>query len=440
MSSLFYIFLFSLFILPEVCVFSQILPYSRIISALIIFTGFIYISLQPQQRRPVYRSDLVKPIKKLLFYWIVLILYILLIDLYREGVYEAIKEFLKYITYLGMFYMLIKTKPDININKRKFDSFILILFLFNLVFGIIQIFDYEFTYAKLLPESPFTILYLDEFTQNFLEAEGRVIGPFIITIGFSAILGLILLYCGNRYLLFQKKFVYLFICIITIVLSFFTFTRSLTFGLIPSMILGYLILNKKWKHGIYILIVSVFFLIFLENVFLPMTHQFDRRSSMVLEGNTAVKILSNVCGVAGVLNKSPLVGVPKEENFTIISEGTRLVRLFALDKFPIVDTNHNQIGWFIKYYGIIGFWFFIAFNIYLFRTILLLNDKFSRYFILTLYIFIMQFSMLHNNLLITDYYFWIFCGLCLIQEIKGKQVALANNHSQLFKYYKGTLT
>ena len=77
------------------------------------------------------------------------------------------------------------------------------------------------------------------------------------------------------------------------------------------------------------------------------------------DGSIVHRIQANVYGVVGTFYLSPIIGVPFENALEAMILGYKKVGLFIGYYFIDEVTQHNQPAYFFRYYGLIGFLFFV---------------------------------------------------------------------------------
>jgi hypothetical protein len=160
------------------------------------------------------------------------------------------------------------------------------------------------------------------------------------------------------------------------------------------------------------------FLVFIVlNIFLvlPTIKPINKRASMVFDSNTSLKTVATIYGTIGALYLSPVIGIPREDNLKAIKTGAEITKLRLFPKQSLVDTNHNQFAYYLKYYGLVGFSIFVLLNLNLIKIWFNFfnRDNHLGYIVFTNYFYLMQFSLFHNNFLFTDFVFWSTTGLLI---------------------------
>jgi hypothetical protein len=317
--------------------------------------------------------------------------------------------FMSFIAFINI------TKPAPGLSQK--SLFLAFTFIFStaLIVGLIQMVLPDFTFHKIVDFRPVVFQPIQNLELlDFIINEGRLTGPYNISTGYSLLIGYIAIYYASFFFYaddFKKPSRVLFI--FALFLSYFTHTRSLTFGLVPSILISKYLLERKVKSLKICLVALVIFLSLNVFLLLPKIETMNKRAAMVFDSNTAFKTLATVYGTIGALSLNPVIGINRDDNYKAIKIGAYISNLRIFPTQSLVDTNHNQIAYYIKYYGLLGFSLFFLLNLNLIKILIKLysHDKQFGFIVFNNYIFLMQFSLFHNNFLFTDFVFWSTTGL-----------------------------
>ena len=444
------ILLIAIFLFPDTVVLSPVLPVTRIIKSLMILILFLSyiktklslnefkkkadVQLGTNDKRPDLLLKLVSlfvasvilfgkkfhrflnpTLRIFLTVWAVMITYIFLIDFVRNKPVQAINDFLINLSFFLMFLAFIAIELNEDFHSRKFAMLVRRLSVLIIFMGLLQVFFPRFTYENLFSHNPLINQNTNDLTTDYIFKEGRITGPFNISIGYSILLGYIIIFSLVNYEQ-EKKNKYLFLLISASFISVFTFTRSLIYGILPSIFIGKYLLNnhkrKLIKNLGYVAIGTIVLFILMTRV---IEHKSERIKSFVDPG-TVAKLIANYYGTIGALKQNPLLGIPFEQNIDVIFAGIEISDMETKESKLITDTNHNQFIWFLKYYGIAGLIIFILFNYFLLKLILSIKKFKFKTISLLFYIYFLQFSLLHNNFFFRDFYFLVFTGIALNRD------------------------
>lgn len=295
------------------------------------------------------------------------------------------------------------------------------VFSVSILFAIIQIAGIQVNLSTLVPNiGP---IGSDQMIAVTSPQGLRVSGAAYSTIGFAEYLSIMLII--TYYRLFDRKsisMIGLFIVMTGVLL--FTQTRSAIYGLLPSVAvvhLYYMRKSKDMKKVVFVLgfaVLAIYlFLPFIENQFYRLMQPFD---ASVIE-----RFQTNYYATLGVFREAPIFGIPKERAWEVISVAAWQRGLAFGDIFRFTTTHHNQIFYYFRYYGLVGVGLLILLYIFVFRKILRTPSLTLKMALLSIFIFDLQYSLGHNNKLITNIILWVLlalsfrrtCGLSSTQEI-----------------------
>ena len=366
------------------------------------------------------KTVLNKKIKGLQFIFFLFIIFTFIVDLYQNDIQKAFSSLVTLTPFpiiLGIF------------SKQK-ENFKLVLFyaqwyiIYNCFFALLQFSGFHVTAGELLAKLP--ILDVDNgFVTDFGNQGLRTSGASYSSIGFACNLGVIFIffyYFKIESILSKKKRIfYLFIIVVFIILSQ---TRSVIFALIPVIYLTNLIVNKTnvtnaLKVSFSILLTSLSII-----VLLPTIQQSFPRLFLTVEedGSVVHRIQANVYGSVGTFYLSPFIGMPISESLTAMNYGYNKLGLFIGDYYFDRVTQHNQPAYFFRYYGFIGFLFFVLIYKKMFQIGFSRRLDLNKKILFGILLFHLIYTLSHNNKITTDYYLWIFIALQFESLIKQKTV------------------
>ena len=366
------------------------------------------------------KTVLNKKIKGLQFIFFLFITFTFTVDLYQNDIQKAFSSLVT-LTPLPII---------LGIFSKQKENFRLVLFyaqwyvIYNCFFALLQFSGFHVTAGELLAKLP--LLDVDYgFVTDFSNQGLRTSGASYSSIGFACNLGVIFIFFYyfkiESILSKQKRIFYLFIIVIFIILSQ---TRSVIFALIPVIYLTNLIVNKTnftnaLKLSFSILLISLSII-----VLLPSIKQSYPRLFLTLEedGSVIHRIQANVYGTVGTFYLSPFIGMPISESLTAMNYGYNKLGLFIGDYYFDRVTQHNQPAYFFRYYGFIGFLFFVLIYKKMFQIGFSRKLDLNKKIIFAILLFHLLFTLSHNNKITTDYYLWIFIALQCESLIKQKTI------------------
>jgi len=119
----------------------------------------------------------------------------------------------------------------------------------------------------------------------------------------------------------------------------------------------------------------------------------------------------------GVLKESPLFGISPDRAWDVYLQYGDL-SLYGYNPNIATPTHHNQLGFYLRYYGLIGVGLWCWLYVLIFRKIMQAKSFWIGVAIGSIFIFDLVFSMAHNNKLISSPLLWIFLSLASIDSEK----------------------
>ena len=140
------------------------------------------------------------------------------------------------------------------------------------------------------------------------------------------------------------------------------------------------------------------------------------------DGSVVHRMQANVYGSVGTFYLSPFIGMPISESLTAMNLGYNKIGLFVGDYYYDRVTQHNQPAYFFRYYGFIGFLFFLLIYKKMFQIGFSRMLDFNKKILFAILLFHLMYTFSHNNKITTDYYLWIFMALQFESLIKQKNI------------------
>ena len=356
-------------------------------------------------------------VKRLQFVFFLFIIFTFLVDLYQNDIKMA---FTKVFT--------IGTLPIIlGIFSKQKENFKFVLFyaqwyiIYNCFFGLLQFLGFYVTAGELLAKLPFIDV---DFGFAMGKGQGpRTSGASYSSIGFACNLGVLFTFFYyfkiESIISKSKRKIYLVTIIIFI---FLTQTRSVIFAIIPVIYFTNLIIPKVKistisKYSFFILLMSLGLY-----VITPVIKEFYPRLFLTLEedGSVVHRIQANVYGSVGTFYLSPFIGMPISESLTAMNYGFNKLGLFVGDYYYDRVTQHNQPAFFFRYYGFIGFIFFVLIYKRFFQIGFSRKLDLNKKIFFSILLFHLIYTLTHNNKITTDNYIWIILALNLDNLIKQR--------------------
>ncbi len=286
--------------------------------------------------------------------------------------------------------------------------------VYNGFFAVLQFLGVYVTAGELLAKLPF--LSVDSgFAIDFSNQGLRISGASYSSIGFASTIGAIFLFIyftKTKTLLNPKmRKIYLIILIFLIIM---TQTRSIIYAMVPVIYLTNVFITGRNIKKLASIIVGLGFTVFIIILLLPTIQSAFPRLFLNVEedGSVIHRIQANVYGVVGTFYTSPIIGMPKESSLDAMDIGYNKLGLFLGDRYIDEVTQHNQPSYFFRYYGIIGFLFFILIYRAMFKISLSKsNPEFMKKILFSILIFHLLYTFSHNNKITGDIYIWFFMAL-----------------------------
>jgi len=364
------------------------------------------------------KTVLNKEIKGLQFTFSLFIIFIFTVDLYQNDLQKAFSSLVT----------LIPLPIVLGIFSKQKQNFRLVLFyakwyvIYNCFFAFLQLFGIHVTAGELLAK----LSYLDVengFATDFSNQGIRTSGASYSSIGFACNLGVIFIYFYYfkiESIISKKKRIFYLIIIVCFIIS--SQTRSLIFTLIPVIYLTNIYISRNIsyiKYSFVILLMSLGFFILM-----PTIKQSYPRLFLSIEedGSIVHRLQANVYGSVGTFYLSPYIGMPISESLTAMDFGFNKLGVFIGDYYYDRVTQHNQPAYFFRYYGFIGFIYFVLIYKKMFQIGFSRKLDLNKKIIFAILLFHLLFTLSHNNKITTDYYLWIFIALQCESLIKQKTV------------------
>lgn len=276
-----------------------------------------------------------------------------------------------------------------------------------------QLYKPDFKWENIIPSNSLILSSYPIEDAGDINITNRITGPFSIAVGLPLLLGYGIIISFHKRLAINKLKSFGF-SILFFVIGMFTYTRSLTFGILPSILCGAFfyknLLNIRYIVNIMVISILLFFCFY--KIYLPYTMQLDERSAKVLEANTGAKAFSNFYASVGVFHVNPIFGVPREDNLRMVKHGYSIISNNIGGEFELQNTDHNLIAYYFKYYGLLGLGLFLFFVLNLLKCILKLKPQ-DRFAAISLFIFFFQYSLLHNNKFFDDVFLIVMLALLI---------------------------
>lgn len=378
-----------------------VLPWLRPVTLLNYLLVFYYIK-SPKVKFPIQVVKL-----KNLFY--AFMVFTVLVDFYQNDLSKAVSTLLVYLPIPIVFYLFYSSSE----NMKLVYFYAKVYLIYNGFFSVLQLIGIHITAGEVLAN--LAILDVDKgFAENIGNQGLRISGASYSTIGLACNLGVLFCYFYfNETKLYSKKMRQVYLTIL-VILMIFSQTRSVLLSIIPVIFITHNIINGNKLKVFALSILGLIAVLLVVVLFLPLLEGLFPRLFLGIEedGSIVHRIQANVYGVVGTFYLSPIIGVPFENALEAMILGYKKVGLFIGYYFIDEVTQHNQPAYFFRYYGLIGFLFFVL--IYRkFFTIGLLNYNTNniKKVVVSIVIFHLFYTFFHNNKFTMDFYLWFFIAL-----------------------------
>lgn len=289
----------------------------------------------------------------------------------------------------------------------------------SFVFCFFQVMGIDKTLGDLVPHNG--VIGTDRILEA-MDAYGRVSGASSNTIGFAVHMSILTLsgYFGWRLNPRSRSR-----AINNAVIGFFGLlasqTRAALLGLIPSIVVGQMFFAgrplRSIKRSLALILLCVTLYAGLGNLVL---NHFPYLSKQIDSGDTH-RLWVNYYMSVGVLRESPWIGIPPSEAWPMyLRHGDPSI--YAYNPEQETPTHHNQVGFYLRYYGLIGVTFLALLYVQAFRIIQTSGNPEMRVFLSSMIILDLAFSMVHNNKLMASPILWIFLSLAVNPTLDRQSV------------------
>ena len=347
---------------------------------------------------------------------VALVTYMLIIDLTRNDPQQGFNDFLMRLTVFGVIFLGALVRTSFWWRVRV----LLLVSIIPMAFGAMQVFFPGVEIESLAPKGS-VIGFHTTFgvVGNYVELTGRIRGTTgTNAIFFALYLGLVAIAGFSAWRRGAPKWTAA-VALMAVALAPLTFTRSLLFGLVPSAALGIGMAMPKLKRKV--ATVAVGTLLVLATVFLlvPAISSVNDRVSTVDDTQTMVKLRSNLYGARYTLEHSPWIGIRYSELYQSLAASYDPSDFAGRITLERLSTNHNQFGFMIRYYGLIGLGLILWLVVATFRLIAGIEDRWARALLTGALIFILQFSVLHNVYMYGIPMFWLLVAGVEREAVQG---------------------
>ena len=169
-------------------------------------------------------------------------------------------------------------------------------------------------------------------------------------------------------------------------------------------------INQKNLHNLLILSICVFLSYYLYNIFLSDLQSMFAYTFQDMSLSSTHRLWTNLYISQGVLKESPLIGIPANLAWNIFDQYKDINYNIYLYNRAETPTHHNQIFFYLRYYGLVGLSILIFFYYRLFKTIKDIPNKNISFLLGSILLLDLFFSFTHNNKIFSPM-LWIYLSL-----------------------------
>ena len=411
MKILLFFFLASFTIFADLYFINPMLTFGNLSLILIIYLTLIHNKVLKNQwyllsnQDQTLQSGIIKS-------YLIFILYIFIVHIFRGEVLFAFKNI---ILQLGIICSLLLFNYFYYEKKYDFLKYLYFFLLAHFIFVILQINNVSIVLSDLIP-SNFLIssnINIDNFS-NYKRVSGTIFSEIILAKQCIFFLVVFIAYSlKDPNLSFNIK--NLFFIMITIFILFATQVRSAIFSFIPIISMCYLYYGDHKINGKFTFLIIFFSLvIFLFSFFIDFFVQNFPYVFKTMNLSDTHRFYTSWSVAKGTLLESPLFGISKELGWDIFDQYRDInynpyvyINPSEMDNSP---TNHNQLLYYIRNYGLIGLALWINLYFRIFKAIKLTKVNYIRFIVGSIFVLDLFFSMAHNNKIFTPL-LWIILSL-----------------------------
>lgn len=342
------------------------------------------------------------------------IAYMSFIDFIRGvSLYEVGVKLLSYVLIIFLLPAFVeRNKPfSMVIWYRRF-------LLISIAFAAMQVSGLHYALGDIVPN--IGIIGSNLAREELIDTYGRVTGATYNTIAFSMQMVILILLVYGGFLAQPRKdrIHYGILGILGLLLSQ---TRAALIGLIPAIVISYLIFANSRLQSAMKLVPMLTLALGMAWVMQNLASDYFPYLAKEIDESDTHRFWTNWYMTLGVLNESPLFGISPEQAWDVYfrhADRNAVVQYTPEMKTP---THHNQLGYYLRYYGLIGIFFLMS--VY-YQVLKLINSSTSmpmRIFLGSVIILDFLYSMTHNNKLLVSPLLWIFLSLALLPIEKANR-------------------
>lgn len=401
-----------------------------VLSSIVLFPDFYFI--HPSIRLPMVAMALLvsvfviksgipnvsfiskNPLDRLIWIFLLFVLYMSIVDYIRgDTLYEAIVKFCSYVVVVMILPAFISggaTFPMLRWYRR--------LAVVTICFALLQFLGMHVALPDIVPD--LIIVGSDKTREILIDDYGRATGATYNTIAFAIQMVALINFGYGGYLVRRSNIIMKNVALGTVGL-FLSQTRAALFSLLPSLMISHILYSKSKIRTVVKMVPAI--IVAVAGGFMVaevITSLFPYLAKEIDEGDTH-RLWTNYYMTIGVLNESPFFGIDPKDAWNIYFR-------YADEWAPVqytgemnTPTHHNQLGFYFRYYGLVGLVFLFIIYLNIFKIIGRSGSYAMRIVLSSIFILDFAYSMTHNNKLIGSPLLWIFLSLSFLSARDADQ-------------------
>lgn len=344
----------------------------------------------------------------------VFIFYMLFIDLLRgRDIYNSFIGAFSTMVVVALFPIFENRRGGFNI-VRQFN----LLMVISMLFAMAQLLGKNVILVDIFPG--FGPLQPERIVEEFENSYSRTMGATSNIIAFSSQLTIYIIISYASWV-HARRPIAVFGALIALFFLITTQTRAAILAIVPAVMLTQALLArqrmKELVRVITLIIVLAFgYWLLVDFVLIHMPYL----SKDIDHGDTH-RFWVNWYMSIGVLNESPLFGIARETAWELYMKYGDL-GIYSYNPNISVPTHHNQLGYYLRYYGIIGVGLLCWLYTLIYRKIMRSQSFLVGVALGSIFLVDLVYSMAHNNKLLGSPLLWILLSLASLDQAKGKKL------------------
>lgn len=353
-------------------------------------------------------------VNRLLGIAIVFIAYMGIIDYLRGAQLSAVV--IKVISHLLVVFLL----PAFMKYQERFAMVIWFrrFVTVSLIFSVLQMLGWHYALADIVPN--LGVVGSDIVRDELIDEFGRATGATYNIIAFAMQMIILILLVYGGYLV-QHRLIRTSYAAMGLIGLLASQTRAALFGLVPAIVIGFLLFTRlRLKSALQIASLITAAVVLGWGVQQVAPKYLPYMAKEIDEGDTH-RLSTNLFMTIGVFIESPWFGIAPEQAWDLYyrhADRSVLVQHTIDMKTP---THHNQLGYYFRYYGMVGIGLLLAVYYRIYRIIKTVSSTPMRIFLGSLFILDFIYSMTHNNKLLASPLLWVFLSLAFLPEEKANR-------------------